>query len=228
MPEIAGFEAAEERFVAGRVDVVCYRVADLERVVDRQALLRDDEIPEPPYWAHLWVGATALARHLADPGVELDGKTVLDLGCGVGLPGLVAAARGAEVWFADRESAALEFVAASLRRNGLDRCRTVRVDFVRDRPERKFDLVIGAEIVYEPAAYEPLAAYLDQAVDERGELLLTDAFRADASTFFATLERRGFRGRRMPRREWEEGRPHGLFVCVFSRSGAVDFDAGFP
>ena len=218
MPEIAGFDAVLERFVAGAVDVGCYRVADLERVVDRQALLRDDEIPEPPYWAHLWVGATALARHLADPAIELAGRTVLDLGCGVGLPGLVAAARGGEVWFADREPAALAFVTASLERNGLAG-RTIALDFVRQRPERRFDLVIGAEIVYEPAAYAPLAAFLDGAVAPEGELLLTDAFRADATTFFATLEARGFRGRRIPRREWEDGRPQGLFLCTFRRGG---------
>ncbi|MGH7806399.1 MAG: class I SAM-dependent methyltransferase, partial [Candidatus Binatia bacterium] len=137
-----------------------------------------------------------------------------------GLTGLVAAARGAEVWFADREPAALEFVAASLERNGL-LGHTLALDFVRDRPARRFDLVIGAEIVYEPAAYEPLADFLDCAVAPGGELLLTDAFRADASTFFAALERRGFRGRRIPRREWEDGRPQGLFLCTFSRATAV-------
>ena len=214
---IAGFPAREERFVAGAIDVTYYRVADLDRCVDRDALLRNDEIDDPPYWAHLWVGATALARYLADPAAELRGRSVLDLGCGVGLPGLVAAARGAEVWFADREPAALEFVTASIERNGFRTCRTVAVDFVRDRPERRFDVVIGAEIVYEPAAYAPLAAFLDEAVVPGGELLLTDAFRADAATFFAVLERRGFRGRRLPRREWEDGRPHGLFLCEFSR-----------
>ena len=219
MRTIAGYDAAEERFAAGAVDLVCYRVADLERVVDREALLRDDEIPEPPYWAHRWIGAGAVARYLSDPSIVLAGRAVLDLGCGVGLTGLVAAARGAEVWFADRERVALEFVKASLEQNGL-RGHTIAVDFVRDRPARRFDLVIGAEIVYEPAAYEPLAAFLDAAVAPHGELLLTDAFRADATTFFATLEARGFRGRRIPRREWEDGRPQGLFLCAFSRGGA--------
>jgi predicted nicotinamide N-methyase len=219
MRKIAGYDAVEERFVAGAVDVVCYRVADLERVVDRQALLRDDEIPEPPYWAHRWIGAAAVARYLAEPTIDLAGRAVLDLGCGVGLTGLVAAARGADVWFADRAPAALEFVAASLERNALPG-HPVALDFVRDRPARRFDLVIGAEIVYEPAAYAPLAEFLDAAVAPGGELLLTDAFRSDATTFFATLERRGFRGRRMPRREWEEGRPQGLFLCAFSRSEA--------
>ena len=219
MRTIAGYDAAEERFAAGAVDIVCYRVADLDRVVDREALLRDDEIAEPPYWAHRWIGAGAVARYLADPAIPLAGRAVLDLGCGVGLTGLVAAARGADVWFADREPVALEFVKASLERNGLH-AHAIVVDFVRDRPERRFDLVIGAEIVYEPPAYEPLAAFLDEAVAPQGELLLTDAFRADASTFFATLEARGFRGRRIPRREWEDGRPQGLFLCTFTRTAS--------
>jgi predicted nicotinamide N-methyase len=203
MPTIAGFEAVAERFREGAVELVCHRVADLERIVDRDALLRADAVPEPPYWAHLWIGATALARHVATDPQPFEGLAVLDLGCGVGLPGLVAAA--------------LEFVRASLAENRLEGCRTFTVDFTREPPPRRYDRILGAEIVYEPATYAPLAAYLDAALAPGGELLLTDAFRSDAATFFAELERRGFRGTRLPRREWEGGRPQGLFLWVFRR-----------
>lgn len=217
MRTIAGFEAVAERFREGAVDLVCHRVADLERIVDRDALLRADAVPEPPYWAHLWIGATALARHVATDPAPLEGLAILDLGCGVGLPGLVAAARGGRVDFLDREPAALEFVRASLAENRLEGCRTFTVDFTCEPPPRTYDRILGAEIVYEPATYAPLAAYLDAALASGGELLLTDAFRSDAVTFFAELERLGFRGTRLPLREWEGGRPQGLFLWVFRR-----------
>lgn len=216
MRTIAGYGAAEERFTEGTVDLFCYRVADLEEIVDREALLGADEIAEPPYWAHLWIGATALARHLAGDDLGLEGKSVLDLGCGVGLPGLVAAARGAIVDFADYEAAALAFVAASLERNGLNG-RVLTLDFTREPPPRCYDLVIGAEIVYQPSSYAPLAAFLDAALAPGGALLLSDAFRADAATVFAALEARGLRGRKVARRVWEDGRPHPLFLWTFER-----------
>jgi predicted nicotinamide N-methyase len=216
--DIAGYPAVETKFEHAGVALSLYRVAELEGLVDRDRLLRDEPAPEPPYWAHLWIGARALARLLAEAD-GLGGQRVLDLGCGLGLPGLVAAARGAEVWFADRESAALEFVRASAERNRLERVRCLPLDFTRESLDGDFDVILGAEVVYDPESYLPLADFLDRHLRPDGLLHLTDAFRADAQRFFAELERRGFAGTRRPWREWEDGRPHGLFLWTFRRSG---------
>jgi predicted nicotinamide N-methyase len=213
--EIAGFPVTDLAFRHGEVSLQLYAVARLESFVDRESLLREEETPDPPYWAHLWVGARALARQLA--GEPLAARRVLDLGCGLGLPGLVAAARGAEVWLADREPAALEFVRASATRNGLGRVHPVVVDFTRDSLEGAFDVILGAEIVYEPAAYEPLAAFVDAHLAPDGMFLVTDAFRSDAARFFENLTARGLRGDRRALREWEDGRWQGVFLWSFRR-----------
>ena len=80
---IAGHPAALVDFAHGSVAVSLYQVARIEDLVDRESLLRDDFVPEPPYWAHLWIGARALGRALAESD-ELRGQRVLDLGCGLG------------------------------------------------------------------------------------------------------------------------------------------------
>ena len=54
---IAGYPASLVEFAHGTVAVSLYRVSHLEDLVDREALLRDDVAAEPPYWAHLWLGA---------------------------------------------------------------------------------------------------------------------------------------------------------------------------
>jgi predicted nicotinamide N-methyase len=216
--EISGLPAELVDFSHAGVALAVFQVARLDELVDRDRLLRDDVVPEPPYWAHLWIGARAVAKALAEGG-ELRGRRVLDLGCGLGLPGLVAAALGADVWFVDREAAALEFVRASARRNSLGNIRCVVADFTTASLGVGFDLILGAELVYEPASYSPLAAFLDRHVHAEGEIRLSDAFRADAQTFFAELRRRGFAGRRERRLEWEGGRPHGMFLWTFRRSG---------
>jgi predicted nicotinamide N-methyase len=215
---IAGFPAVEMEFEHGGVKLSLYRVAELEGFVDRDRLLGDESAPEPPYWAHLWIGAQALARFLAQAD-DLSGRRVLDLGCGLGLPGLVAAARGAEVWFADREAAALEFVRASAEQNRLARIRCLLLDFTCESLDVDFDVILGAEVVYDPESYLPLADFLDRHLRPDGLLHLTDAFRADAVRFFTELEKRGFEGIRRPWREWEDGRPQGLFLWTFHRSG---------
>jgi predicted nicotinamide N-methyase len=218
VPEIAGYPTTLIEFEHARVRVALYQVGRLEDLVDREALLREDLVPEPPYWAHLWIGARALARSLADGG-SLAGKSVLDLGCGLGLPGLVAAVLGAEVWLADREAVALEFVRESARQNGLQHVHCVELDFVHGALDRTFDLILGAELVYDPQSYRPLCTFLERHIGPGGVIHLTDAFRSDAANFFAELRRRGFEGIRRSWREWEEGRPHGLFLWAFRRTG---------
>ncbi len=76
----------------GSRQLTLLRVKDLERWVDREALLRD-ETEEPPYWAHLWTGSLTLARYIEER-VECRDLNVLDLGCGLGLTGIVASFKG--------------------------------------------------------------------------------------------------------------------------------------
>ena len=86
---LAGYCAILTQVPIGNDGVALWQVDDLERYVDRRALLAGDDPPEPPYWAHLWSGARVLADAVpARPGRDLE------LGCGLGLPGLVAARRG--------------------------------------------------------------------------------------------------------------------------------------
>ena len=80
--KIGDFEATLTHARVGDTTVALWRVAALERHVDRAALLAADEPPEPPYWAHLWSGAAVLSA-----AVPRDARRVPELGCGLGLPG---------------------------------------------------------------------------------------------------------------------------------------------
>src|SRR3989442_6884378 len=124
--KIGAFEATLTHARVGDTSVARWRVAELARHVDRAALLAADEAPEPPYWAHLWSGAVVLAAAVP-PGA----RTVLELGCGLGLPGLTAARHGARVTFVDRVPAALAFVRASAAANRLGGVDLVVADVTR-------------------------------------------------------------------------------------------------
>ncbi len=177
----------------GALPLSLLRVKDLERWVDRDALLRDDT-EEPPYWAHLWTGALTLARYL-EARVDCREMTVLDLGCGLGLTGIIAARKGGRVVFADKEPAALAFATANARRNECRDWETRALDFTSDRLNQQFMLILGAEILYDRPTFPLLVSFLRHHVAPYGRALLADAKRTNTAEFYTLLEKAGLRWR---------------------------------
>jgi predicted nicotinamide N-methyase len=142
----------------GEVTLSLLRPAAPEALLDEDAFAHDEFLP---YWAELWPAATALANALPD---RLDGVRVIELGCGLGLPSLVAAARGAVVTATDWADDAVELLARNAARNGLDVRGQVR-DWRMASTER-FDLALAADVLYEHRNIEPLAARLRELAPE--------------------------------------------------------------
>lgn len=198
---IGPYDARLAAVAAGDDTVRLWQVADLEAHVDRAALLGGTDPPEPPYWAHLWSGARVLAA-----AVPPQAGRVVELGCGLGLPGLVAARRGAQVTFVDRERLPLEFAASSARANGVAAAR-VAGDFATPPFATAFDLVLAAEILYDRAGFRALAVALARLAGVRGRVLLTDGQRIDTREFYPLLEAAGLAWRAQTVRVDEEGFP---------------------
>lgn len=199
------YEAEPFAVDLGTQRLMLFRVRDLERHVDRAALLRDDTA-EPPYWAHLWTGALSLARYI-DARVQVRGRSVLDLGCGLGLAGIVAARNGGLVTFADKEAVACTFALANARANACPDCEAQPLDFTCDRLDVRFDCILAAEILYDWTAFAALAAFIAAHLAEDGQALLADAGRTDTRSFYAELDRLGLSWTRHTHAEREDGLP---------------------
>jgi predicted nicotinamide N-methyase len=182
------------------------RTGELDRYVDREALLRDEVPYEPPYWMHLWPGAMALARLVAQPGVVRTGARVLELGCGLGLPALVAATRGARVVASDWHLAPLGFLRRSA---GLNRCRVdlVQMDWVAPALREPFDLCLGADVAYDAAAQPALVRAVRELVAADGTVYLADSVNTARQTLLERLRAEGFSVAVREVREWEDQRP---------------------
>ncbi len=140
-------ELREDEVRVGEVELRLRRPSSPEALIDEAAFARDEFLP---YWAELWPAASALAGALPD----VAGLRVAELGCGLGVPALVAAARGADVTATDWAADAIDLLRANAKRNGL----TLRAE-VRDwrHPwSERFDLVLAADVLYERRNVEPL------------------------------------------------------------------------
>ena len=199
---IWGYPAAPARVRIGEREVSLYTVPDLEQLVDRGALLRGEA--EPPYWAHLWPGARVLAQYV-DRWLDVRGRRVLELGCGLGLTGLVAALGGADVVCVDQVPAALGFVAASAAANGVS-CACVCADFHTLAAEARFDFVLAAEVAYDRPRFGALAEVIVRHLAPGGSALLTDGYRVDTRALYGELGARGCATHAVDLAVVEEGR----------------------
>ncbi|MFL5911331.1 MAG: class I SAM-dependent methyltransferase [Gaiellaceae bacterium] len=142
--------------------------------------------PIAPYWSVLWRSGQALAGELP---ADLTGKCVIELGCGLGLPSMVAARGGAEVLATDQHEEALELLERNARENGV-RVERVRVDWSDpgELVERgPFDLVLAADVLYERAS---VALLLDLLPRLGGEVWLADPGRPGGRPFLEQVRAR--------------------------------------
>jgi len=184
-------------YVFGSRAVILARPADPDRLLDDPGVLewnrRDDYMP---YWAYLWPGAYLLAERVAR-GSEIDPKLsaapleALEIGCGLGLAGLVALARGVRVQFTDYDPAPLQFVARSAIENGFDPSHfTTRLLDWRNLPDERFPLILGADVLYESRLVPLVANLLDRMIATDGVGLIASPYRVAAEGFPAELAAR--------------------------------------
>jgi len=168
----------EELELAGR-RLAVRRPPDAEALIDERAFERDEFLP---YWAEVWPSGLVLARVVA--ALELVGRRVLELGCGLGLPSLAAAAGGADVLATDWSADAIELLRRNAARNRLE----LRAEVARwDEPElmlgdAPWDLVLAADVLYERRNADPLLELLPAL---GREVLLADPSRPHAEAFLA-------------------------------------------
>jgi predicted nicotinamide N-methyase len=140
-----------------------------------------------PYWATPWPSGAVLAGALADA-PPAPGTRVLELGCGLGLPSIVAARAGAAVLATDGSPDAVVFAAHSLALNELDG-EVAQVEWATQgdalAQRGPWDLVLAADVLYLKANVEAALVLLPRLVAPGGEVLIADPRRAGARDFLA-------------------------------------------
>src|SRR5262249_49359905 len=142
----------------------------------RSAFAVDDYMP---YWADLWPASRMLARAvLREPWT--DGLTALEIGCGVGLPGIAALARGLKVVFSDCDLTALRFAGENAKLNGFTNYELRPIDWRFPPTDFKATVILASDLVYERRHVDPMVGLIATVLAADGFCLLTDQDRPHA------------------------------------------------
>ncbi len=162
-----------------------------EDLIDEEEYARDERLP---YWAELWPSARVLAAEMAQR--DLAGLRILELGSGVALPSIVALGRDAEPLATDWYEVALRWARANAARATGRELTTMVVDWFHPPAAlleaAPFDLVIGADVLYERRNGAALLPLLPLLVPPGGEALIADPRRPDAASLLLPLREAGW------------------------------------
>jgi predicted nicotinamide N-methyase len=170
---------------------VLSRPGESDKLLDHPAIRAAFALDEyMPYWADLWPAARMLAKYLLRQSWPA-GLEALEIGCGLGLPGIAALAAGLRVTFSDYDATALRFAAENARANGFTDFTTLPMDWRHPPEDRRWPLLLGSDLIYEMRNVPPLVALIKRLLAPDGVCLLTDQDRVPSHVLRDTLTAEG-------------------------------------
>ncbi len=168
------------------------RVCDPDQLLE-ESLKRSDRSPAEldPFWAAHWRASIGLEHYLDK--LPIAGRRVLDLGCGAGRVGIGAAIRGAEVVMTDAVGPAM-LMARFNARFVRDRVTVRRLEWKEEcLPGSKFSIILGSDIVYDPALHPILEPCLRRHLAPGGAVYLSEPQRHTGDRFQKWIRAAGWK-----------------------------------
>ncbi|MES2422982.1 MAG: SAM-dependent methyltransferase [Pseudomonadota bacterium] len=135
-----------------------------------------------PIFGLLWPSGRVLAHAMVS--FELEGKRILELGCGLALASLVVHRRGGNITASDCHPLAAVFLADNVMRNHLPVMKYETGHWNRANPALgRFDLIIGSDLLYDRDQPQALSQFIDRHSGNAVEILLVDPDRGNQGSF---------------------------------------------
>lgn len=158
--------------------------ASIDRFIDP-----DDIMTDFPLWAKIWEASGVLATYLAKL-VPDPHKTMLEIGCGLGMVGIAAAKAGHRVTMTERNPDALNFARANAWVNGCPDLPVEPLDWNEPTLDTRYDYIVGAETVYKTEDIEALTALFDRYLNPDGVVILAETVRRTGVAFWERMRAR--------------------------------------
>jgi predicted nicotinamide N-methyase len=166
---------------------------------DRQQFLDTDGIAEKlgissaawPLFGIVWDSGEVLAHFMFDYAIE--GKRILEVGCGIALTSLLLNHRHADITATDHHPEAQGFLEENVRLNKGDEIPFVRTGWNdANSGLGEFDLIIGSDLLYEREHIELLAGFIDQHAKPVCEVIIVDPGRGNHAGFSKKMVSLGY------------------------------------
>lgn len=144
-----------------------------------------------PLFGVLWPAGIALAEAMC--AIPIAGRRILEVGCGLGLASLVLARRGADITASDHHPLAEAFMRHNTGLNDLAPIPFRLAPWGGTDPGLgRFDLLIGADVLYEHEHPKLLARFLALHANATVQFVMADAGRGHCGRFSESMRAQGY------------------------------------
>ncbi len=147
----------------------------------------DDPLRNFPLWSKVWEASLLLASKLAARPVS-PAERLIELGAGLGVSGLVAAAFGHNVTITEYDPHALAFLEANRLENKCDHARVRRLDWHQPDLAERFDIILGSELIYKESDFGAMRTLFRDLLRPAGEILLAGEIRQTNKAFLDAMQ----------------------------------------
>jgi predicted nicotinamide N-methyase len=142
-----------------------------------------------PYWTDLWPAAIALSEFIEENNGLIDQKKIIEIGCGLGLPSIIAASTATEVTMTDYLEDALLFAQRNAALNNLENISFQKLDWRSIAPgHQKYDVILASDVAYEKRFFEVLPQALRAMMHYHSLAILSEPGRAFSIDFLEGLQ----------------------------------------
>lgn len=149
--------------------------------------VKDERIP---YWAELWPSSIAMSQFLLENYLDRDlNQHWLEIGCGLGLPSIVAGKLGVDqMTVTDYLQESVDWAATNWKENITEKAFLGKTLDWRDRTETiQVDVMLASDVAYEKRAFADLEAVFLDWIKPQGKLILSEPSRKMTEPFLQNL-----------------------------------------
>jgi 2-polyprenyl-3-methyl-5-hydroxy-6-metoxy-1,4-benzoquinol methylase len=179
--------------ILGGADLEIRSLLDREQFSDPRGYAEELGISSAawPLFGLVWPSARILAG--AMQAFEIDGKRILEIGCGIALASIVIHRRNGDVTASDVHPLTETFLRENVLLNHLQPLKYETGNWDTENPRLgKFDLIIGSDVLYERNQPALLSAFIDKHSKPTVEVIIVDPDRGNRSDFSKSMARLGF------------------------------------
>ena len=178
------YQTKDETITVSNIDYLIHSLKDRQQFYDHEQLAEDIGISSATWslFGVVWPSSRILAATVCI--LDFEGKRVLEIGCGLGLSSIVLHGMGVDITASDYHPLAKEFLDENVLRNKMLPIKFQIGNWEADNPLLgKFDMIIGSDVLYEPAHAESVSRFIDSHSSDNVKVVIVDPNRGNRANF---------------------------------------------